>query len=60
MKEPLRVSTDVAFYEEHSDSVELWSPGSSVFPTPDFPADAAECNESRSISDLLSRKDASH
>ena len=58
MKEALRVSTDVAYYEEHSDSVELWSPGSSVFPTPVLPADAEECAQGVSISDLLSRKEA--
>jgi hypothetical protein len=60
MKEPLRASTDVAYYEEHSESVELWSPGGSLFPTPDIPADAAEYTETASISDLLSKKDGHH
>jgi hypothetical protein len=60
MKEPLRASTDVAYYEEHSESVELWSPGGSLFPTPDVPADAAEYRETASISDLLSKKDGHH
>lgn len=31
-KEPVRVTTDPAFYEEHAESVELWSPGSPAFP----------------------------
>ena len=26
MPERLRVTTDAAYYEQHSDSVELWSP----------------------------------
>lgn len=29
---PIRVTMDPAFYEAHSESVELWSPGSLVFP----------------------------
>lgn len=32
---PIRVTTDAQFYEEHSESVELWSPGSPVFPWKD-------------------------
>lgn len=28
----VRVTTDPGYYEDHSDSVELWSPGSPVFP----------------------------
>ncbi len=32
MTKRLRVTTDAAFYEANADSVELWSPGSPVFP----------------------------
>lgn len=32
MSAPLRVTTDREFYEEHAESVELWSPGSPLFP----------------------------
>ncbi len=32
LKEPIRITTDPVYYTEHSDSVELWSPGSPVFP----------------------------
>ena len=32
MAKPLRVTTDAEFYEANADSVELWSPGSPVFP----------------------------
>lgn len=31
-KEPIRVTTDPSFYEDHAESVELWSPGSPAFP----------------------------
>lgn len=31
-KESIRVTTDPSFYEEHAESVELWSPGSPAFP----------------------------
>ena len=34
MPAELRVTTDAAYYETHADSVELWSPGSPVFPDP--------------------------
>lgn len=36
MAKKLRVTTDPKYFEEHADSVELWSPGAPVFP------DAAE------------------
>lgn len=32
MAKPIRVTTDPAFYDENSDSVEFWSPGSPLFP----------------------------
>ena len=31
MQERLRVTTDAAYYEEHAESVELWSPGNPLF-----------------------------
>lgn len=34
MASPIRVTTNPVYYEEHSDSMELWSPGSPVFPAP--------------------------
>ncbi|MBS0382027.1 MAG: helicase, partial [Proteobacteria bacterium] len=36
MTTPVRVTADPAFFEEHAGSVELWSPGSSVFPDPEW------------------------
>lgn len=33
MDKPIRVTTDADFFEQHADSVELWSPGMPVFPS---------------------------
>ena len=35
MSRAVRVSTDPAYYEQHADSVELWSPGNPTFPSPE-------------------------
>jgi superfamily II DNA or RNA helicase len=35
MDQPVRITTDPDFYQEHTESVELWSPGNPVFPLPD-------------------------
>jgi hypothetical protein len=35
MREPLRVTTDPDYFDQHPSSVELWSPGSPLFPMPD-------------------------
>ena len=42
MTESVRVTTDPAYYEQHSESVELWSPGNPLFTPPDFVADASD------------------
>jgi hypothetical protein len=42
MSRPVRVTTDPAFFDEHPESTELWSPGSPVFPTPDIIASPEE------------------
>ncbi len=34
MREALRVTTDPAYYEDHSESMELWSPGNPLFQAP--------------------------
>ena len=36
MGERLRVTTDPAYYEEHAESVELWSPGNPLFKAPEL------------------------
>ena len=42
MDERLRVTTDPRYYEEHAESVELWSPGNPLFTPPEFVAEAKE------------------
>jgi hypothetical protein len=37
MSEPLRVTTNAAYYDEHPDSVALWSPGNPLFPLVESP-----------------------
>ena len=34
--ESLRVTTDLGYFEEHADSMELWSPGNPLFVPPEF------------------------
>ncbi len=46
---PIRVTTDPAFFDEHPESVELWSPGSPVFPDPE---------EVASVEDLAANRGA--
>lgn len=40
MAAAVRVTTDPAYYEQHSGSVELWSPGNPLFQPPEFAAAA--------------------
>ena len=47
MAAPVRVTTDPDYYEQHPDSTELWSPGSPVFPVPDFAAASIELDGDR-------------
>ena len=42
MAERLRVTTDPGYYEEHSESVELWSPGNPLFTPPEFVGEAKQ------------------
>ena len=42
MQEPVRATTDADFYAENSESVELRSPGSPVFPAVDEVASTDE------------------
>ena len=44
MSRPIRVTTDPAFFDEHPESTELWSPGSPVFPEPDIVASPEEAS----------------
>lgn len=56
MKEPLRVTTDAEYFDQHATSVELWSPGSPLFPMPEeILSVEAPGGEMRPLSDLLDR-----
>ena len=54
MKEPLRMTTDPEYYEENSESVELWSPGNPFFQIPELPQDT-EFPPDATLIDLLER-----
>ena len=54
MRQPIRVTTDPAYYEENSESVELWSPGNPFFEAPEH-LPAAEVPEGATLKDLLER-----
>ena len=53
MSERVRVTTDAGYYEQHADSVELWSPGNPLFPAPDNAAPADEIPAGSSLPSLL-------
>ena len=54
MAEPVRITTRPDYFDDHSDSLELWSPGSPAFPIPDNAATPEELADV-SISELLCR-----
>jgi hypothetical protein len=47
------VTTDPDFYQEHTESMELWSPGNPLFPQPSDIAAVEELPENISIDRLL-------
>ena len=55
MAERLRVTTDPAWYEEHAESVELWSPGNPLFKAPEFVVTPEEPMEDETLRDVLGR-----
>ena len=55
MREPIRVTTDSAYYEENSESVELWSPGNPFFKAPELLPDEEEVPAGVTLKDLLER-----
>ena len=55
MGERLRVTTDPAYYEEHAESVELWSPGNPLFNAPELLAASEALPEKKTLADLLGR-----
>ena len=55
MREALRVTTDPAYYEEHAESVELWSPGSPLFRPPELPGSGGEPAPGATLREVLDR-----
>ena len=53
MKERLRVTTDPAYYEEHAESVELWSPGNPLFEPPEH--STTELPPAATLKEILDR-----
>lgn len=53
MSQPVRITTDPEFYQEHTESVELWSPGNPVFPMPEVLAGAEDLPPNCSVGKLL-------
>ena len=53
MTERLRVTTDPEYFEEHAESLELWSPGNPVFNPPEFLATSDELPPGGTLRDLL-------
>ena len=53
MTERLRVTTNPAYFEEHAESLELWSPGNPLFVPPEFAAAADEPPTDRTLKDIL-------
>lgn len=57
MAKLVRVSTDPGYYEQHADSVELWSPGNPLFPISE---DGVEAITYQSLSELLTSNGPTH
>ena len=55
ISERLRVTTDPEFIEEHSESLELWSPGNPLFKPPEFLKSDEKPATGESLKDLLDR-----
>ena len=53
MTEHLRVTTDPEYFEEHAESLELWSPGNPVFSPPEFFATSVELPPGGTLRDIL-------
>jgi hypothetical protein len=53
MSQPLRITTDPEFYQDHTESVELWSPGNPIFPAPEIVAGAQDLPQDCSVDKLL-------
>ena len=55
MAERLRVTTDPAYFEDHAESVDLWSPGNPLFRAPEFLSPLYEWPDGAMLKDMLER-----
>ena len=55
MAERLRVTTDPAYFDDHAESVELWSPGSPLFRASEFLAPVEDWPAGTTLKDILDR-----
>ena len=55
MAERLRVTTDPDYFEDHAESVELWSPGNPLFRAPELLAQVDEWPAGTTLKDILER-----
>jgi hypothetical protein len=53
MDQPVRITTDAEFYQEHTESVELWSAGSPVFPMPQLVVGVEDLPRGCSVTKIL-------
>ena len=57
MAKPVRITTRPDYFDDHTESLELWSPGSPAFPVPDGQVTEQEI-AGKSLSDLLQGRTA--
>ena len=53
MADRLRVTTDPRYFEEHAESMELWSPGNALFISPEFAAQEDPPPADKTLKDIL-------
>ena len=53
MIDRLRVTTDPRYFEEHAESMELWSPGNALFIPPEFATQEDPPPGDKTLKDIL-------
>ena len=53
MTDRLRVTTDPQYFQEHAESMELWSPGNALFVPPEFTAQMEDPPKEKTLKDIL-------
>ena len=51
----MRATTDPAYYEEHPESVELWSPGNPLFQAPEYLPPSDQSPTPRTLKEILEK-----